>query len=1285
MKGIKAYNKMMLRGVRGTMSRFLAILCIVALGTGFLCGLLCTQPDMRTGVDKYFDDQNAMDWLIQGTQGISESNVDALNKNDHIDYAQGKYSIDMLVKDTADESYVTRIIGENFSNEDSISKVVLLQGRLPETTGECVIEIPNKYAYEIPLDETLTVDPSNKGYKDLMDQIKTDTFKVVGIVRSPQFIHMYGDSSTAGDGTMVLAMYVPEETFDMDYYTAIYATAKGAKELEIYTDPYDELIANASDDLETLGKEQAAARTEEIRSEAMDEYNKGLRKFENKKAKAYSELDGAASELADGRSKIEDAHRNIDDGWSQISDAKNEISDGWQEIAENREKIADGREQIADGREEIDANEKKINEGLSKIADGREQIAEGREQISQGKDQIAENREKIADGRKETAEARKQITKGRKEVASARKEIAEGREQVQAARQEIVEGRKQTQEARQEIAEGRKQLEEGRAELEAQDKILTEQEAQLEAVAPQIEALKQAQEMGMELTEEQLAMITAYDEGVAQCRAAREQMEEAKLEMEAQAAQMDEAEAVLDEKDAEMDAGEALLDEKDAEMDEAEKLLDSKEAEMDEAEEVLDEKEAEMDAAEAELDKGEKEILKNESQLDKAEAKLDSKESEAEAGLKEIKSASALLDSKEEELEEGQRELEKGEAELKSAEQEVLKNEEKLRDSEAELKDKEAELIDAEKEYEEAKAEAEEKIADGEKELADAKAEIDDIEEGKWIIRDRSDNLGMSSYKDDSAKIGAIAKIFPVFFFVIAALVALTTLTRLVEEERDKIGALKSLGYSNHDIMRYYLLYGLAASALGCLIGIPAGCRFFPMVLSNAYDMMYVLPNIDTPIILKVVAPVSIGLTLMILLATWFSVREILKEKPAALLMPKAPKAGKRILLERIGFIWKHLSFSRKVTLRNIFRYKKRFLMTIVGVAGCFALLLTGFGVKDSIGNIVALHYGELMHFDYTAQVEEYEALIKDEDIREAINDKTLTADWFASSQESVTITFKGKKESSTLFVPKDPEALDEFVTLRERIGHEPVPFKENSAVLTEKSAENLGAKIGDTLTIKMEDGTKAEVVLTGITENYVSSQFYVHPDYYRELMGVDPDYTTVYFKAGTEGTHGKLAEKLLNSSEVVYVMDTQVVRDNFAKSVKSIDYIILVLIIASGALAIIVLYNLTNVNICERKKELATIRVLGFYHREVSAYIFREVDILAILGILVGIPVGIWLHHFIIITVEVAGVMFGRSINWPSYLIAAAFTLLFTVAVNLIMRRTIRKIDMVESMKAVD
>ena len=1061
MKCGKTYSRMMRRSVRGTLSRFLAILCIVALGTGFLCGLLSTEPDMKTGADRYYDEQNAMDFLIQGTLGLTQEDVEALNAQPYIEQATGKYSQDMLMRNEEEESYVTRVIGEDFDDADAISRLQLLEGRFPEKENECVIEVPNMYAYEIPVGEVFSIDTQNKGYDALKESLSTDTFEVVGIVRTPQFIHMTGDVSTVGDGTMVMAMYVQEDVYQLDYYTAIYATAAGASELDTYSDAYTDLIEETTASLKPFGEERAEVRATELREDAQEEYDKAAESFEKEKSKANKELDDAKAKIDSGRAALED-----------------------------------GKAQLADGRAKIEAGRAEIENGLQEI---------------------------------ETAEKT--------------------------------------------LADGRKQLEDGRKELNAQDAALKAKETELAQAASGIEQLKAAKAMGAQLTPEQEAMIAAYDQGVQAAAAGRKQIDQAKKD---------------------------------------------------------------LDVKEAQLTAGEQETADGRKQLEAAAAKIDQEEAALAAG-------------------------------------------------EAELAAQEQTLLDAEQKYEEGKAEADKQFADAEKELKEAQKKIDKIEAGKWIIRDRSDNIGMREYDSDSAKIGAIAEVFPVFFFVIAALVALTTLTRMVEEERGRIGTLKSLGYTNGAILRYYLLYGLFASAAGCVIGIPFGCVFFPKVISNAYTMMYVLPEIDTPVLPYVAIPVAGGLTVMILLATWLSCRDMLKEKPAALLLPKAPKVGKRILLERIGPLWRALPFSRKVTLRNIFRYKKRFLMTIIGVAGCFALLLAGFGIRDSIGNLVSLQYGEVTHYDYAAEIDHPDDATDDETLAAVLADPGKTDKWCAFSESPVTIRANGKKEESTFRIPRDPAVLEDYVTLRERVGHAPVAYEKGCVVLTEKSAENLGVEPGDTLQLTAEDGTEQEVVLTGVCENYIGSYVYMYTDDYEAMFDADPSYTTIYLLAGEQGKNGKTAESLLSSEKVLYIVDTQVVSENFAESVKSIDYIIMVLIAASGALAIIVLYNLTNVNICERRKELATIRVLGFYRPEVSAYIFREVDILAVLGILVGIPVGIWLHHFIIVTVEVAEAMFGRTIHWQSYLIAAGFTILFTVLVNLIMRREIRKIDMVESMKAVD
>ncbi|MEG0662971.1 MAG: FtsX-like permease family protein, partial [Anaerovoracaceae bacterium] len=514
------------------------------------------------------------------------------------------------------------------------------------------------------------------------------------------------------------------------------------------------------------------------------------------------------------------------------------------------------------------------------------------------------------------------------------------------------------------------------------------------------------------------------------------------------------------------------------------------------------------------------------------------------------------------------------------------------------------------------------------------------------------------------------AKIFPIFFFLVAALVALTTMTRMIEEERGQIGALKSFGYSNFGILKYYLIYSFSASAIGVVLGLGGGFIIFPSVISKAYDMMYNLPPITT----KVIWPIALivgGITIFCIMATaYLACRSELKEKPAALLLPKAPKLGKRILLERITPIWKRIKFTRKVTLRNLFRYKKRFLMTIMGVAGCFALLLTGFGLRDSIGDIVNKQYGEIDRYNYILELNQ-----------EPTETLAVPGEYLLLHEVPVSISAKEKSERTTLDVPKDQEKLSDFVFLRERKSHEALSLKDDGVILTEKMSENLQVKVGDQVTIKLADGRKTEMKVSGIAENYVSSYAYINENTYKQAFGDSTSYTRVLIKSDEEN----LAEKLLKDNDAGYVLSIESIKDSFKDSVKSIDYIVVVLILSAGALAVIVLYNLTNVNICERKKELATIKVLGFFEKEVSAYIFREINILSGIGMVVGIPLGILLHRFVMKTAEVDAVMFGRHIYWQSYLYAAAITIFFTIVVNLIMRRSIRKIDMVESMKAND
>ncbi len=576
------------------------------------------------------------------------------------------------------------------------------------------------------------------------------------------------------------------------------------------------------------------------------------------------------------------------------------------------------------------------------------------------------------------------------------------------------------------------------------------------------------------------------------------------------------------------------------------------------------------------------------------------------------------------------------------------------------------------------------RLTDLEKTVSDGRKTIDETEDCVWVSRTRDDSAGYASYDGNVEKVTALCKVFPVFFFLVALLVALTTMTRLVDENRTEIGTLKALGFSDGQVLAQYLLYSLLSSFLGCALGFFAGFQVLPAVISSAYGMMYFLPTTATPFRLEIavlVAPVTVG---GILLATLWACFGAFRSCPAQLMVPKAPTAGKRIWLEHLPFIWNHLSFTRKVTFRNLFRYRKRFLMTVIGVAGCSALLVTGFGVRDSIHDIVDRQFGEVYRYDLTMVTDKEDAPETDETLNAFLNDKTTTEDWLAYAGESGKALANDESQTITLMAVTDASRLPAFIALRERKSGKALTLTDDGILLTEKSGEMLGVSAGDTVTLENADGRRAEVTVLGLTENYITGFAYMTDNLYQKLYGKVPAHTAVMCRL-VSGREEGAAVGALKSSHVLYVRSSASIRSAFSDTVRSIDAIVVVLILCAGMLCMVVLYNLTNVNICERRKELATIKVLGFHEREVEQYIFRETDLLSVLGTIAGLFVGIWLHGFVIRTVEVSAVMFGREIKGMSFAYAFAISMIFTALINLVMRRSIRRVDMVESMKAND
>ena len=671
--------------------------------------------------------------------------------------------------------------------------------------------------------------------------------------------------------------------------------------------------------------------------------------------------------------------------------------------------------------------------------------------------------------------------------------------------------------------------------------------------------------------------------------------------------------------------------------------------------------------------------------LDASLAALNEQQAQINAGRKQLSDGWAELQTKEQELNDTIASTEKAFAD---ADADLLDARQQYADGLAELEEGRQELIDGEAEYEDAKAEAEAELADGKEEILDAESEVREIEKGKWVLGDRSDNAGFSSYGDNADKIAAIATVFPVFFFLVAALVALTTMTRMVEEERGQVGTMKALGYTRGQIAAKYILYALAASLAGSAAGMLIGMQLFPRIILSAYNIMYDLPELLTPFnwgfgLLATAAAVACTL-LATLNACWAELRE----QPASLMLPKAPKAGKRILLEHIGPVWRRLRFTHKVTARNLFLYKKRFFMTVVGIAGCTALLVTGFGVRDSISGIVEKQFDQLAHYQMLVSLQD-ESALEGRDLAAILEDGSKITGWLAMTQEDATVVPKEGNEEDNVYiaVPSDTGALNDYFTFRQRTTGETLPFGEGSVVITEKLAERQDVGVGDAITVENADGKEATFTITGVCENYVYHYLYMSADVYREAFGADPEVNLLYCGLAdginTPEAEDELSTALLKCRDVAGAQFTHEITASFSQSLGSINYIVVVLIIAAGALAFVVLYNLTNINITERSKELATIKVLGFYDNEVGAYIYRETSILALIGTACGLLFGIALHTFVIRTAEVDMVMFGRSIYPMSFVWSALLTILFSVLVNLVMYRKLKNISMVESMKA--
>ena len=659
------------------------------------------------------------------------------------------------------------------------------------------------------------------------------------------------------------------------------------------------------------------------------------------------------------------------------------------------------------------------------------------------------------------------------------------------------------------------------------------------------------------------------------------------------------------------------------------------------------------------------------------------------ASQQQITDGLTAIDQAQQQLNQGQATLNQkiadSQAEITAGWQEVYANENKLADARVQIADGEAQLNTAITEGAKKLNDALEELNLSKAKLTDAKKKIDDLAEGEWTILDRKSHYASVTFKNTIHQMEAISRVFPVFFILVAALVCLTTMTRLVEEQRNEIGTLRALGYTKWQCTSKYLFYAIFATIIGIVVGSILGLSSFPIIIYHAWRMMYILPPIHFVIPSGLIGFTAILFIFAMSIATWFACKADTQDVPSQLMRPKAPPMGKKTFLENIPLIWNRLSFTDKVTMRNIFRYKKRFFMTIIGVAGCTALMLIGFGIRDSISNMVDINFKEIIQYDGMVSFEDDAS---DQIKAEALKQIQSTENVMDAQEGFVytTKTYDDKVDETATVHVFDKEDVSREFNLRTRVGHKPISLTNDGVIINEKLAENLDVHIGDKITIEDAEGNPHEVNVSGITEMYVNHFVLMSRKYYKEVFGKDAGSNTVYLST----TGDDVAQKLLANHistiqgvEGLSLFNGQL--DNFYSMVKGLNGIIWVLIFSSMLLAFVVLSNLITVNISERQREIATLKVLGFRRSEVKKYIFKENNLLAGIGGIVGIPVGIALHRYIMRTVEMDYLMFGRNIKWISFLYAFVLTILFSVIVNCMMTKRLNSIRMVESLKSVE
>ncbi len=1180
----KALIKDTLRTIKNSFSRFISILLIVALGTAFFVGIKATAPDMFKTAEKYFTEYNLMDIRVQSLAGLTDEDIAAIKKLEGVQYVTGQKFTDALVRVNGEiEADIdgTQISARAYSispehiaeylsgvnNGEYMNRPELIEGKYPSSVNECLVDasrLSTPDSYKIGNTVTLETEGGNTP-----SNLTTNTFTIVGIIRSPYYISFERGNTTVGSGKVGTFIIIPEEAFDMDYYSEVYVNVQGADHFEPYSDEYFEYIEPIITNINAISGNQVKIRASALRPELLKAISEGEAKIEN----SSSEISEQLKELDENIAKLEDF-------------------------------VANGSDLLKNAEEEFNS---KFKDAEGELSNNTAEYYAAIEAYSREEELYQQNLKLYNTEDLKHTQAKELYDSVYSEYQSAKNAVGYAQQTIDTTQSLIA---------------------------AAEATLLRLEDAQSDAYSQ--EQIQSVINM-MQITYPELynAVKSLTTQGLA------------------------------------TEIATSLKP-----------YLDTQKATLAVQQKNLNEKNKQLEALGEQLTAKEKELTQATYELAQAKNQLDE-------AAEDLKAASAQLTALGYNIQSGnlQLQIEKIQAEAQLNE---LRNQ---------INNAPSNLAMAKEKRAEALSQMDEGLRNAQEEVSAAKSLLSKLDSISWGVYNRNATPGYSSYGQTVNNIEVLSNIFPIFFFLLSSMICLTTLTRLIDEDRVLIGTYKALGYTKASIIAKYVIYSFSACFIGTLIGVAIAVFLFPFAINSAYSIMYSLPE------LIYVFPwgysaLSLLISIMCTaLATTLSIFKVLQTNPAVLMRPKSPTPGKRILLESITLIWERLNFTAKVTARNLFRNKQRFTMTLLGIAGCTALLIASLGMYNSISAILTKQYGNeaISKYDFqvvfntkqTTSAHSYEFNKAAGDAR--IGSMMLTAmkSMTASSDRS------DKTLDVYIFVPEKISSLGEYIDLRNRSTGEKYILDDSGAVITEKLANDTKTKVGDMLNFTDSDGNTYSVAVSAIAENYTFHYIYMTENTYKSVTGKSPEY---YYAIGNlssafdsvdeetlTNTKGNISTDFMKTDGITAIAFTSDTTESISQITDALSLVILVFFVSALILAFVVLYNLSNINIIERTREIATLKVLGFVDTEVSSYIYRENIIVSVFGMIFGILLGIVLHFLLISFTAIDTVMYGQTIAWYSFVIAISITILIIIAVNLLLHRKLKKIDMVLSLKSVE